>query len=228
MVYCGYYRFRQIFAPSLLRSKPKSYPCLVGTRAGCRRHWCSKTRTVEQARQEIVSDIIASGRVSIVYLDELGTVGELPIGLGLMVLTTLDNNTAVETSRLLIQQLQNVSNGTAIINLISTIIVYKFQNLSRAEVDVMLGIELQQTRVYQEARDEGLQVGLAEGRQEGRQEGESELVLRLLTRRVGNLSASVRSQIKALPLVQVEELAEALLDFTQMSDLVVWLNNSIG
>jgi predicted transposase YdaD len=183
---------------------------------------------VEQARQEIVSDIIASGRVSIVYLDELGTVGELPIGLGLMVLTTLDNNTAVETSRLLIQQLQNVSNGTAIINLISTIIVYKFQNLSRAEVDVMLGIELQQTRVYQEARDEGLQVGLAEGRQEGRQEGESELVLRLLTRRVGNLSASVRSQIKALPLVQVEELAEALLDFTQMSDLVVWLNNSIG
>jgi predicted transposase/invertase (TIGR01784 family) len=186
------------------------------------------TRTVEQARREIVNDIITSGRVSVVYLDELGTVGELPIGVGLMVLTTLDNNTAVETSRLLIQQLQNVPNGTAIINLISTIIVYKFQNLSRAEVDVMLGIELQQTRVYQEARAEGLQVGLAEGRQEGRQEGESELVLRLLTRRVGNLSASVRSQIKALPLVQVEELAEALLDFTQMSDLVVWLDKSIG
>jgi predicted transposase/invertase (TIGR01784 family) len=174
------------------------------------------TRNVEQARREIVSDIIASGRVSVVYLDELGTVGELPIGLGLMVLTTLDNNAAVEASRLMIQQLQNQPSGSAIIDLISTIIVYKFQNLSRAEVDVMLGIELQQTRVYQEAR--------AEGRQEGRQEGESELVLRLLTRRVGNLSASVRSQIKALPLVQIEELAEALLDFTQMSDLQAWLD----
>jgi predicted transposase/invertase (TIGR01784 family) len=182
------------------------------------------TRNVEQARREIVSDIIASGRVLVVYLDELGSVEELPIGLGLMVLTTLDDNTAVETSRLLIQRLQNQPNGSAIIDLISTIIVYKFQNLSRAEVDVMLGIELQQTRVYQEARDEGLQAGLAEGRQEGRQEGESELVLRLLTRRVGNLSASVRSQIKALPLIQVEELAEALLDFTQMSDLVAWLD----
>jgi predicted transposase/invertase (TIGR01784 family) len=178
------------------------------------------TRNVEQARREIVSDIIASGRVSVVYLDELGTVGELPIGLGLMVLTTLDDNAAVEASRLMIQQLQNQPNGSAIINLISTIIVYKFQNLSRAEVDVMLGIELQQTRVYQEARDEGLQAGLTEGRQEG----ESELVLRLLTRRVGNLSASVRSQIKALPLIQIEELAEALLDFTQMSDLVAWLD----
>jgi predicted transposase YdaD len=43
------------------------------------------TRNVEQARREIVSDITASGRVSVVYLDELGTVEELPIGVGLMV-----------------------------------------------------------------------------------------------------------------------------------------------
>ena len=122
------------------------------------------TRSAEQSRREIVSDIITSGRVAVVYLDELGNVEELPIGVGLMVLTTLEGSSAVETSQLFIKQLQNLPNGSAIINLVSTIIVYKFQNLSRAEVDVMLGIELQQTRVYQEAKDEG------------RQEGESELV----------------------------------------------------
>ena len=186
------------------------------------------TRSAEQSRREIVSDIITSGRVAVVYLDELGNVEELPIGVGLMVLTTLDGSSAVEISRLLIKQLQNLPNGSAIINLVSTIIVYKFQNLSRAEVDVMLGIELQQTRVYQEARDEGLQAGLAEGRQEGRQEGrrdgECELILRLLTRKVGNLSANIRSQIQALPLILVEELGEALLDFDQISDLMTWLD----
>jgi hypothetical protein len=34
----------------------------------------------------------------------------------------------------------------------------------------------------------------------------------------------LEAQIKALPLVQIEELGEALLDFSQMSDLVAWLD----
>jgi predicted transposase YdaD len=33
--------------------------------------------------------------------------------------------------------------------------VYKFTNLSRQEIDAMLGITLQQTRVYREAKEEG-------------------------------------------------------------------------
>jgi predicted transposase/invertase (TIGR01784 family) len=33
--------------------------------------------------------------------------------------------------------------------------VYKFTNLSRQEIDAMLGITLQETRVYREAREEG-------------------------------------------------------------------------
>ncbi|WP_373543191.1 DUF4351 domain-containing protein [Chamaesiphon sp.] len=34
------------------------------------------------------------------------------------------------------------------------------------------------------------------------------------------------SQIKALPLTQLEELGEALLDFSQMEDLVAWLDTN--
>jgi predicted transposase YdaD len=41
-----------------------------------------------------------------------------------------------------------------IIDLIGTIMVYKFTNLSRQEIDAMLGITLQETRVYREAREE--------------------------------------------------------------------------
>ena len=47
------------------------------------------SRSIEQSRREIVREILASGRITRVYLDELG-VEELSTGLGLMVLTTLE------------------------------------------------------------------------------------------------------------------------------------------
>ena len=66
-------------------------------------------------------------------------------------------------------------------------------------------------------------VGEERGRQEGRQEGESELVLRLLKKRVGDISPAVKAQIKALPLARLEALGEDLLDFTGAIDLERWL-----
>lgn len=52
------------------------------------------------------------------------------------------------------------------------------------------------------------------------------LVLRLLTRRVGELPDSARSQIEALPIDQLESLGEALLDFEAISDLDAWLQQN--
>lgn len=53
------------------------------------------------------------------------------------------------------------------------------------------------------------------------------LILRLLKRRVGNLSIEMEARIKALSLAQLEELGEALLDFTQMGDLLKWLDGNV-
>ena len=79
----------------------------------------------------------------------------------------------------------------------------------------MLGLsELKQTRVYQEAL------------QEGRQEEGISLVLRLLTRRVGPISSDIDTQIRMLSLPQLEALGEALLDFSGISDLVSWLQTN--
>jgi Domain of unknown function (DUF4351) len=88
--------------------------------------------------------------------------------------------------------------------------------LSRDEVDVMLGIELEQTRVYREAEEKG--------NVKGRQEEAQGLILRQLNRRVGNVSSDLEARVKTLPLMQLEELGEALLDFSQMNDLVDWLD----
>lgn len=65
-----------------------------------------------------------------------------------------------------------------------------------------------------------------EGRQEGRQEGERLLILRLLTRRFGDIPSDLQAQIQALSLPQLEELGEALLDFTIIADLEHWLQSS--
>jgi predicted transposase YdaD len=71
---------------------------------------------------------------------------------------------------------------------------------------------------------EAQQVGEARGRQEGRTEEGQALILRQLTRRVGNVPMEAESRVKALPLERLEELGEALLDFTQIGDLLAWLD----
>jgi predicted transposase YdaD len=75
----------------------------------------------------------------------------------------------------------------------------------------MLGLsELRETKVYQEALQEG-------------EQRERSLIHRQLSRRVGTLPANVEAQVQALALPQLEALGEALLDFTGVDDLVGWL-----
>jgi predicted transposase YdaD len=79
---------------------------------------------------------------------------------------------------------------------------------------------LRESPWYQEIRQEG--------RQEGEQTGvlrEQSLILRLLTRRIGEVSAERQSQIQALSLTQLEALGEALLDFSEPTDLDEWLRS---
>jgi hypothetical protein len=49
------------------------------------------------------------------------------------------------------------------------------------------------------------------------------VTLRLLNRRCGPLSEATTAQIQALPVNQLEALADALLDFTGPDDLATWL-----
>jgi hypothetical protein len=64
-----------------------------------------------------------------------------------------------------------------------------------------------------------------EGIIEGRREESQQLVLRQLRRRWGVLPPGLVAQLQALPLEEMENLAEALLDFTSLADLDHWLRN---
>ena len=80
----------------------------------------------------------------------------------------------------------------------------------------MLGITLKETRVYREIKEEG--------RVEGREEEAANLVIRLLTKRFGEIPQSILEHISSLSLPVLEDLSEALLDFTSVADLQAWLS----
>ena len=164
------------------------------------------TRSVEQSQTETVREMLVSGRITRVYLDELGQIENLPTGLGLMVLTTLEGDEAKNEARRLVDRSRDSS---GIINLVSTIVLYKFKSLNRDEVDAMLGLELKESRVYQEA--------IAEG--------EIKVIMRQLNRRFGLVSPDLSAQIQQLTIPQLDELGDALLDFSSLADLESWLSS---
>lgn len=61
-------------------------------------------------------------------------------------------------------------------------------------------------------------------REQAVQSGEQRLVLRLLNRRIGEINASLIERIKGLSIEELENLGEALLDFSIVADLETWLN----
>jgi len=101
-------------------------------------------------------------------------------------------------------------------------LVQRFPQLTEAQIMVIAGIPREEIRHTRAVQD-----WLAEGRQEGRQEGEAreaaKMTLRLLNRRCGPLTGATTTQIQALPLEQLESLADALLDFQGPADLATWL-----
>ena len=75
---------------------------------------------------------------------------------------------------------------------------------------------MQESVIYQELQ--------AEARAEA-QQSERSLVLRQLQRRVGTVPAALHDPINALALSDLEDLGEALLDFTTLTDLEMWLQS---
>jgi predicted transposase YdaD len=131
-----------------------------------------------------------------------------------MVLSTIKESEAPEVARSLLARTSEEApqpSSRVIMEMITTIIVYKFEQFSRREVEEMLGITLKHTKVYQEITEEGCE------------EATVKLIIRLLTKRFGTISGELSSVIADLPLPILEDLSEALLDFTSLADLQTWL-----
>jgi len=72
-----------------------------------------------------------------------------------------------------------------------------------------------------------MEKGIERGIERGIEQGfirEKELILRQIKRKLGDIDSGLETEIKALDIERVEDLAEALLDFNSVEDLTNWLN----
>ena len=163
-------------------------------------------------------ELINSGRILPIYLDEVRS-GSIGVGLIQLILAQ-DVQAPVLVQQLLERAKTEIADPLVthdIIDLLETVLVSKFAQLSREEIQAMFLLsDIKQTRVYQEAK------------QEGRQEGEIRLLIRQLSRRFGKISDRRIQIINSLTLEQLDDLGEALLDFGELADLDNWLGFQIG
>ncbi|MGA9377681.1 MAG: Rpn family recombination-promoting nuclease/putative transposase [Phormidium sp.] len=76
---------------------------------------------------------------------------------------------------------------------------------------------MQESVIYQDILERGLQRGL--------QRGEAIALLRILTRRFGEIAPELEEKIRSLSIPQLEALIDAQIDFSSLDDLVPWLEN---
>ncbi|MEB3220262.1 MAG: Rpn family recombination-promoting nuclease/putative transposase [Nostocales cyanobacterium 94392] len=167
-------------------------------------------RSVDTAEIFHYSEFFQSQRVRRIYLNELGDTASLPVGIATIKLIIEDENTAIVAARDLIARTQQEINierqQKQLLELIETILVYKFPLMSRKEIEAMFGLsDLKQTKVYQEAVEEGKEEGIQQGIQQGMQQKSLELVPVLL--RLGLSLEQIANELN-LSLEQVRKQIE--------------------
>jgi predicted transposase/invertase (TIGR01784 family) len=175
-------------------------------------------RATEKGLPRAYAPLAEAGLLHRVFLEDLLDLPTETFGIRLARLVVLRDAEAAAEARAMVATTMGTAQHFELLDLIETILVYKFPSLSRSEIRAMLNLpdtDLKQTRFYQEV--------FAEGREEGREEGETGFLLRLLTRRFGPLDPTLRERIAQLSSTQRGELTEAVFDFQTVADLHGWL-----
>ncbi|MFN3345760.1 MAG: Rpn family recombination-promoting nuclease/putative transposase, partial [Chloroherpetonaceae bacterium] len=131
------------------------------------------SRSVEQRSFDGYAELLETGLVFRVYLDELPSLDTVSKNVGLFKLLVAPEKQAPSIAKMLVQDATLTQ-----VNLIEQIVSYKFPKLTREEVKSMLGIQeelLKDTQfykdIYNEARKEIYEQAKKEGMKEGMKEG---------------------------------------------------------
>ena len=176
-------------------------------------------RSYEPEPRSHVQEMLDCQRIQRVYLEDLLERETDSFAIGIIQLILSSESQAVAMARHLGEKIERENNTEIqeqVLELIETVLVYKFPKLSRQEIEAMFTYsDLKQTRVYQEAREEGEQRGLVKG--------QATMLLRMLSRKFGQITPSLRGKVNKLSAKQLENLAEALFDLETITDLNNWL-----
>jgi predicted transposase/invertase (TIGR01784 family) len=144
-------------------------------------------RSTEQEDTAPYDCLLESRHVTRIYLNELGPIEDLPLGLALMVLTIQTKKKAPEVARKLLDRAQREEIPSEarrdIIGMVGTIISYRFNNLSRKEVETMLAKSFTETRFYRDVKEEGREEAREEALKEA-QTTQKEFILRMFAEKI--------------------------------------------
>ena len=99
-----------------------------------------------------------------------------------------------------------------------------------AYTEILAGLRFEKKLIRQLLSEEIMQESVIyqdifqKGEQRGRQQGEQRTVIRQLNRRFVEIDLSLLNRVRMLTVEKLDDLAEALLDFSEIADLVTWLN----
>ena len=172
---------------------------------------------------ELPYNCLLQNQVTRIFLKDLQGRKELSSNLSLLQMLVTEQEESAEIGKNLLRTAESESEYEKRLTLIETMLANKFPELTKEIIMEMLEIktmDVTKSRFYQQIYTEGRQEGL----HEGRQEEAANLVLRQLTRKLANLSETMVKRVKKLTIPQLENLGEALLEFTQIGDLETFLS----
>jgi len=91
-----------------------------------------------------------------------------------------------------------------------------------AYTEILAGLRFEKNLIRQLLSEEIMQESVIY--QDILQKGEQRTIIRLLNRRFGEIDSSLLNSIRMLTIEKLDDLADSLLDFSEISDLVTWLN----
>ncbi|QLE55716.1 DUF4351 domain-containing protein [Nostoc sp. TCL26-01] len=143
-----------------------------------------------------------------------------PIASALMAKMQMDVQERPMVKLMSLQLLANLGLNPAQIQLISGFI------------DTYLDLNVQEERIFQEQlaiiepkQEEKVMQIVTSWMRQGMQQGEVKLICRLLNRRLGEVNPQLQERIQDLSTAELEDLGEALLDFTTTADLEAWFES---
>jgi len=126
--------------------------------------------------------------------------------------------------------IKNVSQMEQIPEELSSVVEIQtaFELANRANLTLDELEKLEKREMFFEDQKESILKGIEDGRilgiKQGIIEGKLSLILRQISRLLGEISSETQASIRQLNSDQLENLAEAVLDFKTVEDLLVWLS----
>jgi predicted transposase/invertase (TIGR01784 family) len=168
-------------------------------------------RSTEQKTTYPYRALLQSDQVQVIYLDELGNIRDLPLITSLAVLPTVPPKKAPAEARdILARAKEQPQQYEVIVDLVTRVMSYMFIDQSPQEIDKMLDIQFEDTRVYKDTYAKG----------------KLDMVLNLLELNCGQLKIELVREVTALRIEQLEALGAALLKFKKVKDLEKWLHEN--